>query len=187
MPFTTRRITHRLTIEAPGKLIFRMLRDSSHWPYMDGLTVYSERVSGDDTDHELRTSVVANGSLSSSHCRRVFDDSELRAEFHQLGLESPLLRLGGCWAVRPAEGFSEVTLEHEFEMDGQAGDFPELIHRTIDEYSRRELQALRLGCERLALLLERHSAPDRSAPAGVVPGASSDAGPGARKAESHGR
>jgi aromatase len=182
MSFTTRRITHRLTIEAPGDLIFRMLRDSSHWPYMDGLTVYSERVSGDDTDHELRTSVVANGSLSSSHCRRIFDDAELRAEFRQLGLESPLLRLGGGWAVRRAEGFSEVTLEHEFEVDEQAGDLPELIHRTIDEYSRRELEALRLSCERLALLLAHHSAPSTAEPTGASPGARPDARPDARKA-----
>ena len=57
MSLTTRRTTHRLTIDAPADLIFAMLRDSSHWPYLDGLTVYSERVSGDDADHELRTSV----------------------------------------------------------------------------------------------------------------------------------
>lgn len=185
MPFTTRRITHRLTIQAPGGLIFGMLRDSSHWPYLNGLTAYSERVSGDDRDHELRTSVVTNGSLRSSHPRRVFDDSELRAEFHQLGLESPLLRLGGGWTVRRAAGFSEVTLEHEFELDEQAGDLPQLIHRTIDEYGRRELDALRLSCERFALLLEHHSAPGKSAPADA--GFSSGASPNARKAEFHGR
>ena len=129
MSLTTRRTTHRLTIDAPADLIFTVLRDSSHWPYLDGLTVYSERVSGDDSDHELRTSVVANGSLNSSHCHRVFDAKEHRAEFRQLGVEPPLLSLGGGWAV----------------------------HRVIDEYSRRELEALRLSCERLALLLRQHS------------------------------
>jgi aromatase len=185
MPFTTRRISHRLAIEAPGDLIFRMLRDSAHWPHMDGLTVYAERVSGDDAHHELRTSVVANGSLSSSHCLRAFNDTELRAEFRQLGLESPLLRLGGGWSVGPGEGFSEVTLEHEFEVDEHAGDLPELIHRTIDEYSRRELEALRLSCEWLALLLEQHSVPGTAAPTGTGPGAG--AHQDARKAELHGR
>ncbi|MCU1510972.1 MAG: Aromatase, partial [Arthrobacter sp.] len=34
MSKTTRRTTHRLSIDAPGELIFRMLRDSSHWPYL---------------------------------------------------------------------------------------------------------------------------------------------------------
>jgi hypothetical protein len=153
---TTRRTTHRLSIHAPAELIFRMLRDSSHWPYLDGLTVYSERVSGDDWSHELRTSVVFNGSLNSSHCHRIFIDGELRAEFLQLGLEFPLLHLGGSWSIRRAEGFSEVTLEHAFEVDDDAGELPELIHRSIDEYSRRELEALRLSCERLALLLQQH-------------------------------
>ncbi len=159
MPKTTRRTTHRLIIDAPGELIFRMLRDSLHWPYLDGLTVYSERVSGDESSHELRISVVVNGSLSSSHCHRVFDASELRAEIRQLGLEAPLLRLDGGWAIRRSEGSSEVTLDHEFEVDNDAGELAELIHRTIDEYSRRELEALRVSCERLALLLRQHSAP----------------------------
>ena len=157
MSLTTRRTTHRLTIDAPADLIFTVLRDSSHWPYLDGLTVYSERVSGDDSDHELRTSVVANGSLNSSHCHRVFDAKEHRAEFRQLGVEPPLLSLGGGWAVHRTDGYSEVTLDHEFEVEGESGELPELVHRVIDEYSRRELEALRLSCERLALLLRQHS------------------------------
>jgi len=118
---TTRRTTHRLRIDAPGDLIFRILLDSAHWPYLDGLTAYSKRVSGDDSDHELRISVVSNGSLSSSHCHRVFHAAELRAEFRQLGLVSPLLRLGGGWGIRRAGGFSEVSLDHEFKLDEEAG------------------------------------------------------------------
>ena len=157
MSLTTRRTTHRLTIDAPADLIFSVLRDSSHWPYLDGLTVYSERVSGDDSDHEIRTSVVANGSLNSSHCHRVFDAQGHRAEFRQLGLEPPLLSLGGGWAIHRTDGYSEVTLDHEFELDEEAGELPGLVHRVIDEYSRRELEALRLSCERLALLLRQHS------------------------------
>lgn len=97
----THRTTHRLGINAPADLVFSMLRDASHWPYLDGLTVYSERVSGDDAGHELRTSVVSNGSLSSSHCWRVFDAASHRAEFHQLDLEPPLRELGGGWEIRP--------------------------------------------------------------------------------------
>lgn len=159
MSLITRRTTHRLIIDAPADLIFAVLRDSSHWPYMDGLTVYSERVSGDDSDHELRTSVVANGSLNSSHCHRVFDAAGHRAEFRLLDLEPPLLRLGGGWAIHRTDGFSEVTLNHEFEVDEEAtGELPELVHRVVDEYSQRELEALRLSCERLALLLRQHPA-----------------------------
>jgi hypothetical protein len=157
LSLTTRRTTHRLTIDAPADLIFTVLRDSSHWPYLDGLTVYSERISGNDSDHELRTSVVANGSLNSSHCHRVFDVEGHRAEFRQLGLEPPLLSLGGGWAIHRTDGFSEVTLDHEFEVGEESGELPELVHRVIDEYSRRELEALRLSCERLALLLRQHS------------------------------
>ena len=176
MSLTTRRTAHRLTIEAPGDLIFRILRESSHWPYLDGLTVYAERVSGDDSGHELRTSIVANGSLSSSHCQRVFDASELRAEFRQLGLEPPLRSLCGGWAIRRAEGFSEVILEHEFEVDEDAGDLPELIHRTLNDFSRRELEALRLSCERIALLVQQDPAAGAAAT-----GASQAARPGTRE------
>lgn len=158
MSLTTRRTTHRLSIDAPEDLIFSMLRDSSHWPYLDGLTVYTERVSGDDSSHELRTSVVANGSLNSSHCRRVFDAAGHRAEFRQLELEPPLLLLGGDWEIRRAEGLSVVTLNHEYEVEGDVEELSERIHRNIDEYSRRELEALRLSCERLARLVQHHSA-----------------------------
>lgn len=159
MSLTTRRTTHRLTIEAPAELIFTVLRDASHWPFLDGLTVYSERVSGEDADHELRTSVVANGALNSSNCHRVFDAAGHRAEFQQLGLEHPLLTLGGHWAILRTDGKSEVTLTHEFEVDEEgAGELLELMHRTIDEYSQRELEALRLSSERLRLLVQQHSA-----------------------------
>lgn len=159
MSLTTRRTTHRLTIKAPADLIFTILQDSSHWPFLEGLTVYSERVSGDDTDHELRTSIVASGALNSSHCRRVFDPAGHRAEFRQLDVQPPLLSLGGSWAILRADGNSEVTLTHEFEVDGEgAGELSGLVQRTIDEYSRRELEALRLSSERLSLLVQQHSA-----------------------------
>jgi aromatase len=155
---TTQRTTHRLTIKAPADLVFTVLRDSSHWPFLDGLTVYSERVSGEDADHELRTSVVANGALNSSNCRRVFDAAGHRAEFQQLGLEHPLLKLGGNWAILRTDGRSEVTLTHEFEVDEEgSGELLELMHRMIDEYSQRELEALRLSSERLSLLVQQHS------------------------------
>lgn len=159
MSLTTQRTTHRVTVKAPADLIFTVLRDSSHWPFMDGLTVYSERVSGDDADHELRTSIVANGALNSSRCHRLFNAAGHRAEFRQIGLEHPLLKLGGSWVILRSDGDSEVTLTHEFEVDGAAaGDLPELMQRMIDDYSRRELEALRLSSERLSLLVQQHSA-----------------------------
>jgi hypothetical protein len=152
---TTHRTTHRLSINAPADLVFSMLRDASHWPYLDGLTVYSERVSGDDTTHELRTSVVSNGSLSSSHCWRVFDAGRHRAEFQQLNLEAPLQQLGGDWEIRQADGLTVVTLNHAFEVDD--GHLAERINGIIEDYGRRELEALRVSCERLSLLLQHHA------------------------------
>jgi aromatase len=156
---TSHRTTHRLSINAPADLVFSMLRDASHWPYVDGLTVYSERVSGDDATHELRTSVVSNGALSSSHCWRVFDAASHRAEFQQLDLEPPLLQLGGDWEIRPSDGPSDglsvVTLNHGFEVDDE--QLAERINQIIEDYSRRELEALRASCERLSILLQHHA------------------------------
>lgn len=158
----THRTTHRLGINAPADLVFSMLRDASHWPYLDGLTVYSERVSGDDAAHELRTSVVSNGSLSSSHSWRAFDAASHRAEFHQLDLEFPLRELGGDWEIRPEDGLSVVSLTHEFEVDDEhlAGR----LNAIIEDYSRRELEALRVSCERLSLLLQHHAPQTHPAP-----------------------
>jgi aromatase len=158
MSLGTRRTTHRLSIDAPEDVVFSMLRDSAHWPYLDGLTVYSERVSGDDSSHELRTSIVANGSLSSSRCRRLFDAAGRRAEFRQLDVEAPFVALGGAWDIHRADGQTVVTLSHEYELDDDAGHFAEPVTRSIDEFSRRELEALRLSSERLARLLDQHSA-----------------------------
>ncbi|BCW69156.1 hypothetical protein NicSoilB8_02000 [Arthrobacter sp. NicSoilB8] len=152
---TSHRTTHRLSINAPADLVFSMLRDASHWPYLDGLTVYSERVSGDDATHELRTSVVSNGALSSSHSWRVFDAASHRAEFQQLDLEPPLLQLGGDWEIRPTDGPSVVTLNHGFEVDDE--HLAERINQIIEDYSRRELEALRASCERLSVLLQHHA------------------------------
>ncbi|MET1064562.1 MAG: hypothetical protein ABWX85_06285 [Arthrobacter sp.] len=157
MSLTTRRTTHRLAIDAPADLIFSTLRDSSHWPYLDGLTVYSERVSGDDFNHELRTSVAASGALHSSHCHRVFDAAGRRADFRQLGLEPPLLQLGGGWEIHGTDAGSLVTLNHEFAVQPDSEALSELINANIDEYSRRELEALRHSCERGARLLQQHS------------------------------
>jgi aromatase len=132
MSLTTRRTTHRLSIDAPEDVIFSMLRDSAHWPYLDGLTVYSERVSGDDSNHELRTSIVANGSLSSSHCRRFFDAASRRAEFRQLDVDAPFLALGGAWDIHRADGQSVVTLSHEYELDADTEELAEGVNRNID-------------------------------------------------------
>jgi hypothetical protein len=152
---TTHRTTHRTSINAPADLVFGMLRDASHWPYLDGLTVYSERVSGDDTTHELRTSVVSNGSLSSSHCWRVFDAASHRAEFQQLDLEPPLRQLVGDWEVSTADGLSVVTLNHGFDVDDE--HLTGRINGIIEDYARRELEALRVSCERLSVLLQHHT------------------------------
>ncbi|MFX1822290.1 hypothetical protein PV768_21165 [Pseudarthrobacter sp. CC4] len=155
---STRWTTHRRTIEAPADLIFAVLRDCSHLPFVDGLTVYAERVSGDEDVHELRMSVVTNGSLNSSHCHRVFDAAGLRGEFQQFDLEYPLLRMEGRWVVLQADGTSEVTLTHEFEVDEEGTEeLLELVHGTIDDYSSRELEALRLSSERLRFLVQQHS------------------------------
>ena len=154
-PRIAHRTTHRTSINAPADLVFSMLRDASHWPYLDGLTVYSERVRGDDATHELRTSVVSNGALSSSHCWRVFDAASHRAEFQQLDLEPPLLQLGGDWEIRPSDGLSVVTLNHGFEIDDE--HIAERINQIIEDYSRRELEALRASCERLSILLQHHA------------------------------
>lgn len=154
-PRNAHQTSHRTSINAPTDLVFSMLREASHWPYLDGLTVYSERVSGDDATHELRTSVVSNGSLSSSHSWRVFDAATHRGEFQQLHLEPPLLQLGGDWEIRSSDGLSVATLNHMFEVDDER--FAERINQIIEDYSRRELEALRATCERLSLLLQHHT------------------------------
>ncbi|MGO4490606.1 hypothetical protein AB4Y86_00750 [Arthrobacter sp. 2YAF22_2] len=161
MSLTTRGTTHRLAIDAPEDLVFSVLRDTSHWPLLDGLTVYSERVSGEDLDHELRISVVTNGALSSCHCRRFLDPAGLRILFEQSAPEAPLLRLAGGWAVSAGadddQGLAVVTLSHEYEVEDGAAELSSWIHRSIDDYGQRELAALKLSSERLGSLLQQHS------------------------------
>ncbi|MCX6498494.1 MAG: hypothetical protein NTU93_06790 [Arthrobacter sp.] len=158
---TTRGTTHRLAIDAPGDLVFSVLRDTSHWPFLDGLTVYSERVSGDDREHELRISVVVNGALSSCRCRRLLDPAGQRILFEQSAPEAPLLRLAGGWAVSEGadaeQGLAVVTLSHEYEVEDGAAELSSWIHRSIDDLGQRELAALKLSSERLAALLQQHS------------------------------
>jgi aromatase len=60
--------------------------------------------------------------------------------------------------VPRADGQSVVTLSHEYELDDDAEELAERVTRYIDEFSRRELEALRLSSERLSQLLQQHSA-----------------------------
>lgn len=159
MSLTTRGMTHRLDIAAPGQLVFRVLRDASHWPCLDGLDVYSELVGGDDREHDLRISVVADGALSSSDCRRLLDPAGLRILFEQSAPEAPLVRLAGSWSVgegvgEGGEGLAVVTLSHEYEVEDGAAELSSWIHQSINDYGQRELAALKLSCERLAALLQ---------------------------------
>lgn len=157
-PATTHRASHRLAIDAPEDLIFSILRESSHWPYLDGLTVYSERIRGDESNHELRISVLFNGFLSSSHCHRAFDAEQYRVEFHHSDLESPLVRLGGAWSISRAQGVSVVTLDHEYELEEVSAGLTEAMYHQIDDYSRQELDALKRCSERhLRLMPQRFS------------------------------
>lgn len=153
MPLTS----HRVSIDAPADVIFDLLRHSVHWPYVDGLMVYAERVSGDDSSHELQTSLVANGSLWSSLCHRVFHAAGQRAEFRQLNVAAPFVALGGQWEIQRAGGLTVVALHHEYELDDHTEDLADQVNQTIDEFSRRELEALKITSERVARLLLQHS------------------------------
>jgi aromatase/bifunctional cyclase/aromatase len=55
-----------------------------------------------------------------------------------------------------------VTLNHEFEVDDE--HLAERINAIIEDYSRRELDALRVSCERLSVLLQHHAPQPHPAP-----------------------
>ena len=81
-----------------------------------------------------------------------------RRTAHRLSIDAPFLALGGAWEIHQADGQSVVTLGHEYELDDDTEELAGRVTRFIDEFSRRELEALRLSSERLARLLQQHSA-----------------------------
>mgnify|MGYP000568750372 CR=1 FL=1 len=71
---------------------------------------------------------------------------------------------------RTTDRLSVVTLNHEFEVDDE--HLTERIRAIIEDYSRRELEALRISCERLSVLLQHHAPqthPTPQSPAQSIP------------------
>lgn len=120
MSDATRETTHQLVIDAPAGLVFALLRSSSHWPDLEGLTVYAEQIRGDDLAHEIRISVAAHDGITSTNFRRLINPDRRRIHFEHSSPDAPALRIAGSWQVndasqRPSTGpaSSVVTLNHE--------------------------------------------------------------------------
>ncbi|MDQ0028646.1 hypothetical protein [Arthrobacter bambusae] len=186
MSNATRDTTHQLVIDAPAGLVFTLLRSSSHWPDLEGLTVYAEQISGDDLAHETRISVAAHGGITSTNFQRVIDPERRRIHFKHSSPDAPTLRTAGSWQVddatqRPSTGpaSSVVTLNHEYQVEDSSAEVQAWILETIDEYAQRELEALRRSCERLASLMKEHAGADepRMNPAAIEIVAQPDSDP----------
>jgi aromatase len=143
-------VRHTVTINASDAAIFGALRDLSHWPELVGVTAYAERISGTDRDHVLRISAVVEGTLHASSCRRVFDPAGRRLLFQRTDLQPPLLALTGHWQVSRIGGAATVELQHQLTVAALDPSELAAILDDVADNSRRELEALRLVCERPA-------------------------------------
>jgi aromatase/bifunctional cyclase/aromatase len=85
------------------------------------------------------------------------DPAQRRIDFHQTELQLPLVRLGGEWAISDVGGRSLASLTHEYAVGALDGELAERISQLIGENSMRELEALKLTCERLNTLVRQHS------------------------------
>ncbi|MFC8410062.1 hypothetical protein [Arthrobacter sp. NPDC057259] len=160
MSHATRTTTHQLVVDAPAELVFSLLSAASHWPDLDGVTVYAEQIGGDERDNEVRISFAVDGALMSTHFRRLIDAEERSIRFQHSGPDTTPYQVSGSWHVdlaaddpTPGPGASVVTLVHEYLIE--EGSEEVWAEEIFDEYARRELAALRRSCERLQLL-QRH-------------------------------
>jgi aromatase len=148
--------THGITIDAPAGVVFEAIRDGAHWPYLNGLSVYAERISDGEDQHLMRISTVVAGELNSCTVNRTLDAASGSIYFQQTDVIDPLRTFGGEWSVTEADAGTIATVQHDFDVDA-GPDTVAWLHQTIDDSSRRELEALKATSEWLHGLLRQHA------------------------------
>jgi len=140
--------THTIFVAAPPRAVYRLIADTTRWPYLFSPIVHVERLAGGATEERLRLWTVGNGAVRDWTSRRSLDCDDLRIRFWQETPSPPMASMAGEWVFVPLPGnATSVVLLHEFRAVGDDPRNTALIKQAVDRNSTAELAALKNAAE----------------------------------------
>ncbi|RJQ86839.1 aromatase/cyclase [Amycolatopsis panacis] len=140
---------HRIDIDAPAGLVYRIIADATEWPRHFTPTVHVDQSELDGQTERLHIWANANGQLKNWTSLRELDERAGRIRFRQEVSAPPVASMGGEWIVseRSAER-ATLVLTHDFAAvdDDPAG--VEWITKATNGNSDTELANIKALAER---------------------------------------
>ncbi|MGW1767297.1 aromatase/cyclase [Streptomyces sp. NPDC002073] len=138
------RTSYGVEVNAPAGVLYGLIADTTQWPLFLSPSVHVERLDFDGHQDRFHMWVTANGTVRSWLSRRTLDAAGLRIDFRQEVPAEPVVTMGGSWIVEPrGTGRSQLTLLHDFAVDGDRRADVDWTRRATDANSRAELAQLK--------------------------------------------
>ncbi|MGW1495728.1 aromatase/cyclase [Streptomyces sp. NPDC002402] len=138
------RTSHRVEVAAPAGVLYGLIADTVRWPLFFPPSIHVEQLEFDGTHERLRIWATANGRVTSWTSVRSLDPELRRVDFRQQVPASSVESMGGTWIVEARGGDrSQLTLQHDFVVPGDAADQVAWVQRATDTNSRAQLDSLK--------------------------------------------
>jgi aromatase len=138
-------VTHRLTVEAPAKVLYDLVADATRWPVLFGPTVHVDILERSASAERFAIWATGGAAVVGWTSSRTFEPDAPRVSFRQEHSAPPISFMGGSWEFHETgDNATEVLLEHSFACEPGAEDQIEAI---LDRNSTAELAALRQAAE----------------------------------------
>ncbi|WP_406277235.1 aromatase/cyclase [Streptomyces sp. NBC_00191] len=138
------RTSHRVQVAAPAGVLYGLIADTVRWPLFFPPSIHVEQLEFDGTHERLRIWATANGRVTSWTSVRSLDPELRRVDFRQQVPASSVESMGGTWIVEARGGDrSQLTLQHDFVVPGDAADQVAWVQRATDTNSRAQLDSLK--------------------------------------------
>jgi aromatase len=141
---------HQITIAAPVRAVYEIIRDVTRWPERFGPTVHVEYRERQSAAELIQLWATANGQVKTWVSRRWLEPAAARIRFSQQVSQPPVAAMSGEWIFRPLpRGTTQVVLRHEYSAVGDEPEAVAWIERALDENTTSELAGLKGVAERL--------------------------------------
>ncbi len=141
---------HEISIAAPVRAVYDIIRDVTRWPQYFGPTVHVEyREHGGDSEL-IQIWATANSQVKTWVSRRCLDPAAMRIRFRQQVSQPPVAAMSGEWIFRPVlPDSTHVLFRHEFSAVDDDPAAVAWITAAVQENTSAELAGLKAVAERL--------------------------------------
>lgn len=144
------RTEHEITIAAPARTVYEIIRDVTWWPQYFEPTLHVEYLERAADTELIKIWATANGAVKNWVSRRYLDPAGGRIRFRQQVSQAPVAAMGGEWVFNPVSpGTTRVVFRHDFRaVDDDPGAIDWIID-AVDQNTTRELAGLKTVAEEL--------------------------------------